>query len=1439
MAVVYIRPSKFCFLNQRTLVRAAALFLLLRFCVGAVSAQPSLARMRNEATVQETGPVFSLRISKNDPDIGVIRFSRTRPLPAAQALPWLETALAMRRGIDEWRPAGEMVTKDSLVIRRYTQCFRGIRVANGSLATLSAKGQVVGMTLEFFPVNENLPITPLVAESAARERALQHVGARKYVWEGYTGTDSRFLPPRGRLEIVRSSLDSTKMELCYAFPIYSLEPTAIREVMVSALQGQVMRSDYQGPLSCFEERSGVETAPPEKSMIDSSVVPAVDAGRPLAQVTGNGNTRYSGFHSDVLTDNASGNPEKPFRLVASPGVNNPVITLDYGERPDNIPGSDNQAVDFQDNDNNWIEYADQGYYDANNTLSGFDVHFNMQQISEYWMQRHGRLSWNNQGGQMKSYVNVKMMLNATTEASPNAYFNPVTECMYFSRNQLSPTNSDSYKPLVTLDICAHELGHAVCRSMVAGAPGTSGGLRSQGESGALDEGLSDIWGACMDQYANEKFPPSVMQPKNVWKQGAEVKNGVLTARNARSLESPKTSEKPDTYRSAIYWKNTEDVSEENDRGGIHTNCTVLGKWFNLITVGGSGTNDRGVEYDIAPANAFGFLKSETVVYAMEGLLPYDASFEVAQEASVIAIEALNVQSPFDYTEDDVRNVKQAWTAVGVEAGTLYDMLNQSSFLTNNFQCITVDLDGVVWAGTNQKGLYKFGILEEWERCTQAISGYNIRDLDVDQFGVVWAAQSGREFTGDDQLNAGGGAHRFPNPDCSLSFYYTPPPISVTGNFGIVSRNSRQVFINNTPPAGTGPDPYVWVTGFAHQEPDLGGFVFRKGGISLGTWHPSDYGFQRFDEQISSDNNGAWAVGGNSSEVWASVKNNGPIINRRSQLLRYSNVGVYLGAYDNATVPQLASDFDARAIYFDKFGLQWVGMSDGKIVLREEATGTWKVLQFEGMNNIFPDGTVVNECIAGDDKQVYIATTQGLVVYKGMGSSLTAADFVRYTTANGLPSNDISAIAVDSFRVGIWLATPQGIYFMRTQNSPFGIDCGIIADQTTYLCTKKMKIIASSQGTFRNLPSSNEFIFELSNSNGSFENPVELRPPLTATSLGGTYVVDYPEELINSLNQSDYWVRIRSTNPVESGICQQAVPKPIKISYTLDEYNKSPVGGKTMVSNAVCFGADGWDHLYYHDPAAGNNHSDDVLLLSVKVPITSPLNSNLLVAEMGVSNNPEVLQNRGVEVFSPLTVPNSYFAMNRYWKLYKSDGSAFEAINAESAPLVRLYYFMPDLANVNAIVTDGPYDHDALQLYTVNGANPNPDPISNFANCERINTLIYRQGVDQPLFTYKPVDLGGGLHAAELHFKKLPTGGGAGRTSDGGPLNKSNVFTLRTGNWSDPSIWSNGVVPDRKTELTLFHDVTVNVINAICKTLTVADSGNFTVLSGANIIIAGP
>ncbi len=45
------------------------LFLLFFFGSGVIQAQPSLARMRNEATVQETGPVFSLRISKNDPEL--------------------------------------------------------------------------------------------------------------------------------------------------------------------------------------------------------------------------------------------------------------------------------------------------------------------------------------------------------------------------------------------------------------------------------------------------------------------------------------------------------------------------------------------------------------------------------------------------------------------------------------------------------------------------------------------------------------------------------------------------------------------------------------------------------------------------------------------------------------------------------------------------------------------------------------------------------------------------------------------------------------------------------------------------------------------------------------------------------------------------------------------------------------------------------------------------------------------------------------------------------------------------------------------------------------------------------------------------------------------------------------------------------------------------
>jgi Zn-dependent metalloprotease len=44
--------------------------------------------------------------------------------------------------------------------------------------------------------------------------------------------------------------------------------------------------------------------------------------------------------------------------------------------------------------------------------------------------------------------------------------------------------------LTALDVAGHEIGHAVCSN--------TANLTYQNESGAMNEGFSDIWGACIE-----------------------------------------------------------------------------------------------------------------------------------------------------------------------------------------------------------------------------------------------------------------------------------------------------------------------------------------------------------------------------------------------------------------------------------------------------------------------------------------------------------------------------------------------------------------------------------------------------------------------------------------------------------------------------------------------------------------------------------------------------------------------------------------------------------------------------------------------------------------------------------------------------------------------------------------------------------------------------
>ncbi len=83
---------------------------------------------------------------------------------------------------------------------------------------------------------------------------------------------------------------------------------------------------------------------------------------------------------------------------------------------------------------------------------------------------------------------------------------------------------------------------------------------------------------------------------------------------------------------------------------------------------------------------------------------------------------------------------------------------------------------------------------------------------------------------------------------------------------------------------------------------------------------------------------------------------------------------------------------------------------------------------------YPDDAAVNlNAITSDARgNVYIGTNNGMIMYKGYRELLKPEAYKLFTTVNGLPSNNVKAIAInyDQYaRVQPYIATDNGIMFM--------------------------------------------------------------------------------------------------------------------------------------------------------------------------------------------------------------------------------------------------------------------------------------------------------------------------------------------------------------------------------------------------------------------------
>lgn len=320
-----------------------------------------------------------------------------------------------------------------------------------------------------------------------------------------------------------------------------------------------------------------------------------------ADVVGTANTAYSGVKN--ITSSGSGTSYLLRETTRGKGIN----TMNLRNLTTFSP------TNFSSTSANW-NLAGKDQY-------ALDAHFGAETTYDYYKNVHGRNSIDNAGFALNSYVHYGTnYVNAFWDGSKMTYGD----------------GSGSVLPLTAMDVCGHEITH--------GLTTRTANLTYSNESGALNEGFSDIFGTAIEFYSN----PTTYTPN--WTIGERMN---FTIRN---MANPKQYGDPDTYKGTNWVP-----SGGSDNGGVHTNSGVLNYWFYLLTVGKSGTNDFNFNYAV---QGIGLDKAAKIAFrTLTVYLTASSTFSSARTWSIQAATDL-----YGAASNEVAQVKNAWCAVNVVCG---------------------------------------------------------------------------------------------------------------------------------------------------------------------------------------------------------------------------------------------------------------------------------------------------------------------------------------------------------------------------------------------------------------------------------------------------------------------------------------------------------------------------------------------------------------------------------------------------------------------------------------------------------------------------------------------------------------------------------------------------------------------------------------------------
>lgn len=450
----------------------------------------------------------------------------------------------------------------------YKQLYKGIVVEGAKCVVHYNSTGIAKMISGNLKTIENLDVTPIITAWQSKSIAIEitkrneNLTACRIQSANYKYNDSLINCSDGELVVFMAN---DIPYLAYKHQIRSVIPSLNKRIYIDALTG-----DYLGGYST------------------------------IFNISTNASTVYSGI-----------------RPIETQYISNSYVLRDNTRGYGIMTYRQNES-DYISSDNSWSNLSD---YDR----AAIDAHWGVEKTCDFYYNRFGRNSYDNNCSSITSYVNCQVYnYNLGWIDYDNAAWDEEYHCIYYGR--------ENNNPIVSLDVTAHELTHGFTQY--------TSNLNYEKESGAINEGMSDVFGVCVE---NEYKTNS-----EIWKIGED-----FSPNDCRDLSNPTCK-----YYQGNGWVNTNQTpTENNDYCGVHSNSGVFGYWFYLLAHGGSGTNEAGVNYTVYP---IGLAYAIQICYQANAVfLCSDSDYFNARLCTLFAAQSLG------YNSNIMKQINNAWEAVGV------------------------------------------------------------------------------------------------------------------------------------------------------------------------------------------------------------------------------------------------------------------------------------------------------------------------------------------------------------------------------------------------------------------------------------------------------------------------------------------------------------------------------------------------------------------------------------------------------------------------------------------------------------------------------------------------------------------------------------------------------------------------------------------------------